>query len=458
MHSNVTVQNWIDHLRYLMPPQGVVHIGAGSGISATRYASWPVNTTVLIEADECYSHKLALAVSGNKGWSAHTAMISDKGGEAVYYNVSNPSESGSLPPEVLTKLWRNLKVIDERRLITTTLERLLTLANIQPDCLNWLVIDCLPALPVLQGAGRYNDGWDVIIARVLLDENLFPGNGATKIELDLYLAVLGYRCIFIEEECQPAMANALYVRDWKVSQNKFLESQGIIQQLTQTLDERIKLAAEHQMKIQQLTQALYEHTKLAEEHQVQIHQLTQARDEQAKLVTDHQAQIQTLTLLCDQKTQNLSENQVQLEQVTQAKSEQSKAVADLQVKIQQLAQERDQQINLLAEKLSSTIAESTEELRQARQTASLAIKFQTLREADLDDLQIRYKDAVNVQEQQHLLMLQLEDKLRLAAQYFHQLRDTAVSPIVVTSENAHLEKPVRKRVTMKQKAGKTGHA
>jgi hypothetical protein len=274
MHSNVTFQNWIDHLRYLMPPQGVVHIGAGTGASATRYANWSVNTSVLIEAEESYYHKLTQAVSGHKGWSAHTAMVSDKEGEAVYYKASNPSESGALPPEVMAKLWRNLKTIEERRLITTTLERLLTSAGILPDCLNWLVIECLPALSILQGAGRYMDGWDVIIARVLLDENLCPGNGATKTELDPFLRTHGYRCISIEEERQPAVASALYIRDWKAIQNKsLLENQGKIQQLTQARDEQAKVAAERQTQIQQLTQARDEQAKLAAERQRQLDEM-----------------------------------------------------------------------------------------------------------------------------------------------------------------------------------------
>ena len=78
MHSNVTFQNWIDHLRYLMPPQGVVHVGAGTGASAMRYANWSVSTSVLIEAEESNYQKLTQAVSGHKGWSAYTAMVSDK--------------------------------------------------------------------------------------------------------------------------------------------------------------------------------------------------------------------------------------------------------------------------------------------------------------------------------------------------------------------------------------------
>ena len=376
MHSNVTFQNWIDHLRYLMPPQGVVHIGAGTGASATRYADWSVNTSVLIEAEENYYHKLTQAVSGHKEWSAHTAMVSDKEHEAVYYKASNPNESGSLPPEVMAKLWRNLKTIEERRLITTTLERLLTSAGILPDCLNWLVIDCLPALPILQGAGKYMDGWDMIIARVLLDENLCPGNGAAKIEIDPFLQTQGYRCIAVEEERQPAIANALYIRDWKKIQIKSLEYQERIQQLTHTSDAQTKVAAEREAQIQQLTQARDAQSKLAEERQVQIQQLTQTRDAQTKVAAEQQAQIQQLTQARDAQSKLAEEQQAQIQQLTQARDAQSKLAEERQVQIQQLTQARDAQ---------SKVAEERQvQIQQLIQTRDAQTKLATERQTQLE--------------------------------------------------------------------------
>ncbi|MEQ1740189.1 MAG: hypothetical protein ABL884_09795, partial [Methyloglobulus sp.] len=361
MTTNFTFQDWIDHLRYFMPPQGVVHVGAGAGTLAARYADWSVNAGVLIEAEETYFNKLTQVVSGLKGWSAHIAMISDNEGEAVFYKTSNPNESGSLPPEVMTKLWRNLKTIEESLLKTTTLEQLLASVGILPIHLDWLVIECLSALPILQGSGNYMDGWDVIIARVLIDENLYPGNGVTKNELDIYLGTQGYRCISIEVERQPAMASVLYIRDLKVLKGKSQENQRKIQrliqiqdeqtterqaqieQLTQARDEQAKLAAERQSQIQQLEQARDGQARQAEERQAQIGQLTQARDEQAKLAVERQVQIQQLAQARDGQARQAEERQAQIEQLTQARDEQAKLAAERQSQIQQLEQARDGQ-------------------------------------------------------------------------------------------------------------------
>ena len=316
-----------------------------------------------------------------KGWSAYTAMVSDKEHEVVYYKASNPNESGLLPPEVMAKLWRNLKTIEERRLITTTLERMLTSAGILPDCLNWLVIDCLPALPILQGAGKYMDGWDVIIARVLLDENLCPGNGAAKIEIDPFLQIQGYRCIAVEEERQPAIANALYIRDWKEIQNKSLENQERIQQLTHTHDAQTKVASERQAQIQQLTQARDAQSKLAEERQVQIQQLTQTRDAQTKVAAEQQAQIQQLTQARDAQSKLAEERQVQIQQLTQTHDAQTKLATERQTQLEQAAKAKSDQAKLAAE-----CQQQVEQLTKARDEQA---KLATERRQQLDEMQKR---------------------------------------------------------------------
>jgi chromosome segregation ATPase len=114
-------------------------------------------------------------------------------------------------------------------------------------------------------------------------------------------------------------------------------------------------------------------------------------------------------------------------------------------------QERTRHLQENTEKLNGSVGKLTEEISQARQTANLATKLQMLREADLNDLQARYKEAVNTQEQQHQLMLQLEEKLRLASQYFHQLKGSEVSSVEIAPESiSHLKPPPRRSVAKKR--------
>ncbi|MBK8115835.1 MAG: hypothetical protein IPK44_15755 [Candidatus Accumulibacter sp.] len=58
----------------------------------------------------------------------------------------------------------------------------------ETQLINYAVIDCLPALSVLRGAEDSMAMWDVIIARVVLDEAQLAGQGARKSEVDRYLS------------------------------------------------------------------------------------------------------------------------------------------------------------------------------------------------------------------------------------------------------------------------------
>jgi len=275
-------QDWLTPLRRLLPVEGVLHVGAGAGLAAERYADWDVAAAVFVEAEASRHSKLAAMLPMRLGWSHHAALLSDHPGEQDFYLASNPDESGILPPESLAGLWRNLKTLARRPLQATTLETLLAAWDGPTPALNWAVIDCLPALPVLRGAGRHLDGWDVILARVIFDERQLPGQGASKPELDVFLAAHGYRCLAFLEERQPAVGCAVYVRDWKATLGaRLAQAQQQIEQAAQARDEQARLAAQRQAELEQAAQARDEQARLAAQRQAELEQTAQARDEQA---------------------------------------------------------------------------------------------------------------------------------------------------------------------------------
>lgn len=69
-----------------------------------------------------------------------------------------------------------------------------------------------------------------------------------------------------------------------------------------------------------------------------------------------------------------------------------------------------------------------EEITQARQTASLSTKLQALREADLKDLQDRYRASLSIQERQHEMLVKVAERLKAASRYFHQMVENQDSP------------------------------
>ncbi|MBK8384842.1 MAG: hypothetical protein IPL11_03900 [Candidatus Accumulibacter sp.] len=349
MQKSFSFSDWLEHVRYLMPISGVVHVGAGGGMDALQYATWAVPQAVLIEADETLAGRLTAAIEDHPAWSAHTAFISDGDRRATFHIASNPNESGSIKPESLAKFWRNLRTIEELAISTTTLDVVLNGAAAS-EVVNWAIVDCLPALPVLRGAARFITRADVIVARVILDEEQLPDEGGGKYELDRFLETHGYRCLATDEENQPALGRALYVRDWKAScGSDQTNHRSELLKVVAARDEQAKLAADRQAQIQQLTQARDEQAKLSSEAQAQLAQFTQARDEQAKLAADRQAQIQKLTQARDEQAKLSSEAQAQFAQLTQACDEQAKLAADRQAQIQKLTQARDEQAKLSSE-------------------------------------------------------------------------------------------------------------
>lgn len=279
MHNTLTLQSWLDHLRTLYPVKGLVHVGAGSGHAADRYAEWDVPSAVFIEAEEKLHEKFVASVNGRRGWSVHHALLSSEAGPRTFYLASNPNESGLVSPDDLTFLWRNLKTEEKRELSATTLADLL--ASSGAGVINWAVIDCIPALPVIQGAGQQLEAWDVVVARAVLEKNRLRESGVSKPELDDFLAGCGYRAVAWEEEFQPLLAAVLYVRDWK---NSCSSIHARLADAVDQCDRQEKQLTAFQEQLDELEKARTEALK-------QIEELTKVRQEQVDLAANRQAEI-----------------------------------------------------------------------------------------------------------------------------------------------------------------------
>jgi len=367
MLTNLSMQNWLDCLRSLQPAKGVLHVGAGQGSAVALYADWGITNAVFVDAEKNVQPKLAKLLQSYPDWSHHAALLSDQEGEKAFYLASNPNENGIFPPESLTGLWRNLKTREKRLLNAITLESFLENLAIDPQCLNWLVVDCLPALPVIQGAGKFLDDWDIILARVILDTEQLPNKGASKAELDELLTTQGFRCIAYQEELQPAIGNALYARDWKALLLTRLA--GNLQLFQQTVEAQTQLAADRLAQLGQANAAKDEQAKLAVERLAQTEQLTKASDEQAKLAADRLAQLGQANAAKDEQAKLAAERLAQLEQANKAKEEQAKLAADRLVQLGQANAAKDEQAKLAADRLAQLGQANTAKDEQAKLAA-----------------------------------------------------------------------------------------
>ncbi|WP_287459701.1 hypothetical protein, partial [Accumulibacter sp.] len=357
MQLKLSMQQWLTVISRSMPPRGVLYVGAGSGTRAIALCN-QVETAaaVFVEADEHLAARLSAAVQGRPNWSAHTVLLADTDEEEVFHVASSQNESGLIEPERLSCLWRNLQERESRRIRASTVDRFLETSAQAAGIFTWAVIDCFPAARILSGAANSLPNWDVVVARVIADASLSSASGASKDEVDALLAPTGYRLLTLEQERHPAVALALYVRDWKVVlESQLVQQRSQLAQLIRSREEHATLLSGQKARIETLSQTNEElrrehsaHAARREELESEVQALGQARAEQAKLATELQAQIEALTQTSEQRQQEqsaLTARHDQLEgevhALAQARDEQTKLATERQAQIAALTQTCD---------------------------------------------------------------------------------------------------------------------
>ncbi len=216
--NSTSLNAWLETLQAVAPPQGALLVGAGPGTSPL--VRWLLQAlpghVCLVEADPNRFRSLQRNLPARAGWSLCCETVAPSAAPVPFHHLSNPAENGLLPLQALQKLWPNLRAADsdEPRPGTT----LATLLAGSANATNWLLIDCLPAAPLLQGAGPALGSLDVVAVRVVLDESAAIPS-AQHATADTLLKQAGFRCVHREPERHPALALALYLRDIRAAQS-----------------------------------------------------------------------------------------------------------------------------------------------------------------------------------------------------------------------------------------------
>lgn len=206
---------WLDVLRAVLPPRGVLLVGAGSGKGP--WVQWLLSRNVasdgvsvhMVEGDERQYRHLQRSVGDNNGWTLWRDVVVPSAGATTFHRLSNPDESGLLAAQNLRKLWPNLS--DESSAAIKDATTLDALGEEAGGDANWLILDCLPATALLQGGTELLRKLDVVLVRVA--DDLPPGLLADQHAVDQLLCDAGLRAVCRQVERHPALAHVLYVRD-----------------------------------------------------------------------------------------------------------------------------------------------------------------------------------------------------------------------------------------------------
>jgi len=341
--SDQTLIPRLNCLRDIFPPSHITLIGAGNGGSV--WAQWLMQNdlpALLLEADPAQYRLIEqrLANQPDRQHRAAHALVAPEKGDTHFYTNSLAAESGLLPAENLSSLWPNLHTVQKHALAAVTLHDTLVQHGIHTDNTHlWLFIDCLPAAPLLASAGAFLSQADVVIARVVLPQaaNHTHIDGTGLNDLDPLLH--GMQQIALQPTRHPAIAHALFVRDYRAAlyrqtQSAFAAQTGMQQQLDASVQSQHALDAalvQQREATQALQTKLETETRIKTDLQHKLDEATQAaahtQQELQALLTQKRQTVQTLHGKLNAETQAKTELQRRLEQALQTQGRLETALA-----------------------------------------------------------------------------------------------------------------------------------
>lgn len=352
-----------DQLRILFPVSGLIHVGAGSNCRNFPYFDWNIESTFIFEANERSFLRLANDLKSRPSWRVFNLLIGGLDGDSCYHVASNPNESGIIPPEDLQKLWRNLKTLETRYIKTTSLSTFRFSAEVSKTCNkspNWIFIECLPALPILQGSDSLLDEVDIVVVRVLVD-GVFPSSyGVSCLEISGFLSSRRFRCVATEHELHPSVSTNVYVRDWKnLFSDQIASEQEKQHHLKIKVDEQANLLIKRQAQISDIALTLRDQTDQSN----QMVDGLRFKNSQAELLIEN---------LSDQEKLTSAELQRKISEIS-TKDDQ---IGRLQKQINELHRKSDRQADLLDERQKKIETLSLSVRLQSEKTAHVARDFQ----------------------------------------------------------------------------------
>lgn len=335
--ANLDTATIVASLRQIMPPTALIDVGIGRGTGAMhRWHGWDVPAAWLVDAEPAQLGWTEPLAATHPGWRVHVATLAESDGQAPCYRASNPAESGLVPTVKLAALWPNLREEECAERPVTRLDTLLASDGDLPEGAGWwLLVDCLPALRVLQGAPDTLERCSVLWLRTTLRPLPDHEAGSALEELQTFLAPLGFRCVQVSESNHPALGDALFVRDWAQQLQPVIAElrESTAQAARQQQDLGQRLAAQ-EAAAQASEKDRDAQAALASERQVE---LGAAAKENARLAS----RLATLEAVKLELAGHADALQAKLDQLTAARDEQAELASKCAADLSRLAEDHD---------------------------------------------------------------------------------------------------------------------
>ncbi len=417
--------SWLDHLRILMPPRHLTLVGAGNG--SGPWVQWLLSSAVpsatLVEADDALIAPLQAAVANAPGpWRVRKQVVGPETATVTFHVASVSSESGLLEPESLRGLWPNLKTRQKQTRQAITLDELLQ--DDEPSA-NWLIVDCWPALPLLQGGPQALAQTDVAVVRTTLGAD--TPDTLNPSEVEARLVALGFRPIATDAGRHPGVGHALYVRgqeaiaetlkgveQWRQAAQRLQNTVSAVQtesaHLTSQVEALMQGKAQAEEELRNAQHALAESTAREQ-------QLTQDLDKaRASIETERQSQAENLAAMQQLSVEALNANQALAKLA--ADYENLKSQID---ELKRTSAEREQISDIKTGKIKESLHEAQRQMAEEIQRAQLAKdQYRSHKEALENENQQLKSNTANLESQ----IEATKEKLLLTEQAMLQLEDS----------------------------------
>jgi hypothetical protein len=295
------LHSWLTMAAQIYPPQQVALVGAGNGTGplVQWLQSWasdagqglPAVTLLEPHAPSRAQLSKRLASQANtEHWQLLPDILTPVEGKCTYYQYTLASENGLMPPDDLHTLWPSLQLQSQEHAATVALAQLLPAG--------WLLLDCLPAAHLLQGA-PLPDSTQVVLARVVLSDAAPAGSSLANVQA--LLAPSGFKTVATFAERNSGLGKALFVRAPSSLQEKIEQLAQAKEAETAAKLVEVKAKAELQSQLDQVGKSLQtEKTLLFKEKS----ELVLAKEKLERLTNERQTKIKQL----EQKLQLLQNN------------------------------------------------------------------------------------------------------------------------------------------------------
>lgn len=455
-------------------PDTIVHIGAGSCKEYSLYSSLQAERVIFVEPDGYLASKARKQYGAVSNVTILECAISVKEGKQMLNVTNNRRFSSLLKPGDLLEYFPNIEIIEKIKVRVLTLESLCQHTKINNnEKRDRLLVAELQGLEesvfsaaTVETLEKFK--WIIIRSSEKNQYQTLPAK--TQENLIDTMQNLGYTVLSFAENAPPfntilcirnkakrenervRLQNNDLVNTLRVLEHNFSKTITKLDVLKARTKKRMekakkvirknsKEAAKALLQVQVISgekAALQQKTKeLMGVVETKVEELTQAQGETQSLATE-KAALQQKTEGLAEVVKTKAEELIQTHGETQTLAAEKAALQQkmeeltgiVETKVEELTQAQGETQTLATEKsalqqqtdeLTELLNKKSDESDEMQQTVRINNKLLLKTDADMRDLQIKYRTALEYQDKQYALLTELKEKLRQASVYYQKL-------------------------------------